>query len=92
MAGIILQRRPITNDDHAGDWLANSPDSDPQFSQRPIDEVWEDNFEVYSLTMDYDFGAVKLTSVTGYYERELFFQTDHSRAVVPVRRINLEIQ
>ena len=64
----------FTNDDHAGDWLANGPDSDPQFSQRPIDEVWEDNYEVYSLTMDYDFGPVKLTSVTGYYERELFFQ------------------
>ena len=61
----------FASDDHAGDWLANGPDSDPQFSQRPIDEVWEDNYEVYSLTLDYDFGPLSLTSVTGYYEREV---------------------
>lgn len=64
----------FTSDDHAGDWLADGSDSDPKFSQRPIDEVWEDNFEIYSLTLEYDFGPVKLTSVSGYFERELFFQ------------------
>ena len=61
----------FTSDDHAGDWLADDANSDPQFSERPIDEVWEDNFEVYSLTLDYDFGPLTLTSVTGYYEREV---------------------
>ena len=63
----------MTSDDHGGDWLADSSDSDPSFTRRPIDEIWEDEFDLYSLTLDYDFGPVSITSLTGYYERELFF-------------------
>ena len=39
----------------------------------PIDEDWEDDYELYSLTLDYDFGPLTLTSVTGYYERDLLW-------------------
>ncbi len=63
----------FTQDEHAGDWLADDDGSDPRFSQRPIDEEWEDEYELYSLTLEYDFGALTLTSVTGYYERELLW-------------------
>ena len=63
----------FTQDEHAGDWLADDDGSDPKFSQRPIDEEWEDEYELYSLTLEYDFGALTLTSVTGYYERELLW-------------------
>ena len=63
----------FTEDDHAGDWLADSDRSDLRFSQRPIDEDWDDDYELYSLTLEYDFGRFALTSVTGYYERELLW-------------------
>ncbi len=63
----------FTEDDHAGDWLADGDSSDPRFSQRPIDEDWDDDYELYSLTLEYDFGPLALTSVTGYYERELLW-------------------
>ena len=63
----------LARDDHGGDWIADDADSNPRFSQRPIDESWDDDYELYSLTLDYDFGPVKLTSVTGYYEREVLW-------------------
>ena len=63
----------LTRDDHAGDWIADGDGSNPEFSQRPIDENWEDDYELYSLTLEYDFGPLALTSVTGYYERDLLF-------------------
>lgn len=63
----------MTDDAHGGDWIADDDGGNPEFSQRPIDEIWDDEYKLYSLTLDYDFGPVKLTSVTGYYERELFF-------------------
>ncbi|QIB66991.1 TonB-dependent receptor [Kineobactrum salinum] len=63
----------VANDDHGGDWIADVAASNPQFSQRPLDEEWQDDYELYNLTLEYDFGPVRVTSITGYYERELSY-------------------
>lgn len=61
----------FATDAHAGDWIADAAQADAKFSKRPIDEPWDDKYQLYSLKWDYDWDALTLTSVTGYYEREL---------------------
>ena len=61
----------FAQDEHGGDWIADTAQADAEFSKRPIDENWDDKYQLYSLKLDYDMDALTLTSVTGYYEREL---------------------
>jgi outer membrane receptor protein involved in Fe transport len=61
----------FADDDHGGDWLADSASSDPGFGQRPFDEKWRDDYELYSLNAAYEFRHMTLRSITGYYKRDI---------------------
>ena len=48
----------FATDAHAGDWIADAAQADAEFSKRPIDEPWDDKYQLYSLKLDYDFDAL----------------------------------
>ena len=58
--------------DEMGEATQVDPGSDPEdltFSASPLSGTYEDDFDLYTGKISYDFGAVSLTSITGYYER-----------------------
>jgi|GEM_PF-1007437 len=51
--------------------VAGAPfEADDLISDSLVDGTNEDDFEIYTLKVDYDFGAVALTSVTGLFNRD----------------------
>jgi len=50
--------------------LAKPFEADDLISDSLVDGTNEDDFEIYTLKVDYDFGAVALTSVTGLFNRD----------------------
>ena len=58
--------------DEMGESTQIDPGSDPddlRFSVSPMSGDYEDDFDLYSGRVSYDFGSVTLTSITGYYEQ-----------------------
>ncbi|MBB5518928.1 TonB-dependent receptor [Amphiplicatus metriothermophilus] len=58
--------------DDMGESTQVDPGSDPEdltFSASPMSGDFSDDFDLYSGRISYDFGALNLTSITGYYER-----------------------
>jgi iron complex outermembrane recepter protein len=59
--------------DEMGESTQIDPGSDPEdltFSVSPRSGDYEDDFDLYAGRVSYDFGALKLTSITGYYTRD----------------------
>ncbi|MFC2952708.1 TonB-dependent receptor [Marinicaulis aureus] len=59
--------------DDLGESTQVDPGSDPEdltFSSSPMSGFVTDDFDLYTGKISYDFGAIKLTSITGYYERD----------------------
>ncbi len=61
-----------TEDSDLGDRWEITPGSDPSdlVLANPISAETEDNFDLYSLVVDYNFSDYTLSSITGHYERE----------------------
>lgn len=58
--------------DEMGESTQVDPGSDPKdltFSASPLSGDYKDNFDLFAGRVSYDLGALKMTSITGYYER-----------------------
>ncbi|MEM8491477.1 MAG: TonB-dependent receptor [Pseudomonadota bacterium] len=67
----ILATGQYAEDRHGGDWLADNDSDDLKFSLRPFDENWRDDFTLFSLKTELELNAFTLTSITGFFERDL---------------------
>ena len=68
------------NDASAHAYRAYEENLNPRVTHNPASS--EDEFSLYSLRLDYDFGFAALTSVTSYYERDARAMTEYDVPVV----------
>lgn len=75
--------------DKSGESTQVDPGSDPEdltFASSPLTGEYTDEFDLYTGRVTYDFNAVELTSITGYYERRTdsaLFSAGNSFGLVP---------